>query len=178
MENSIEYVVLVNEQNEQTGVAEKIEAHKNALLHRAFSVFIFNDKNELLLQKRADLKYHSGGLWTNTCCGHPRPNEDTTKAAQRRLAEEMGISTDLTTINSFIYHAKLNNDLIEHELDFILFGKINQIPLINLEEVQDWRYISFTNLLAQLKANPENYTAWFKIYCERYLKNIEQMFNT
>ena len=123
-----EEVILVNEADEQIGVMEKMEAHEKGLLHRAFSVFIFNDKGEMLLQQRALNKYHSGGLWTNACCSHPRPGEDTLQAAKRRLMEEMGIETSLTLKNSFTYKTAFENGLTEHEFDHIFIGTFNQEP--------------------------------------------------
>ena len=139
----MEKVILVDKTDHQIGEMEKQEAHIKGLLHRAFSIFIFNSKGEVLLQQRAFHKYHSGGLWTNTCCSHPRNGETTIQAANRRLMEEMGMSCVLTEEFSFIYKAKLDNDLYEHELDHVLFGTTDLLPQINKEEVADYKYSSF-----------------------------------
>ncbi|PWL24075.1 MAG: isopentenyl-diphosphate delta-isomerase [Fluviicola sp. XM-24bin1] len=159
----MEYVILVDENDQEIGQMEKMEAHEKALLHRAFSIFLFNDKNELLLQQRAHSKYHSGGLWTNTCCSHPRAGETVLEAANRRLMEEMGIEAEMQPEFSFIYRAELDNDLTEYELDHVVLGTFNGEPVINLEEVAAWKYVSMKEIEADMKANPENYTAWFRI---------------
>ena len=135
-------VVLVDSNDKAMGTMEKLEAHKKGLLHRAISVFIFNDKKELLLQRRAFDKYHSGGLWTNTCCSHPYPNEKIIDAANRRLEEEMGIITSLKKCFDFVYHAKLENDLIEHEYDHVFVGFSNQTPHLNLVEASSFKWLS------------------------------------
>ena len=142
---------------------EKQEAHVKGFLHRAFSIFIFNDKDEILLHQRAHHKYHSGGLWTNTCCSHPRPGENTLDAANRRLMEEMGMACALTKQFSFIYKAKLDNDLFEHELDHVFFGKSSKKPVLNKKEVADYKYLSIKAIQQDLIYNPQRYTAWFKI---------------
>lgn len=159
----MENVILVNEKDEIIGEMEKMEAHYKGLLHRAFSVFIFNDKNEMLLQKRASSKYHSGGLWSNTCCSHPRMGETEVAAGERRLEEELGFSVKLTNVFSFIYKAELDNQLTEHELDHVLVGDYNKAPVPNPEEVEDWKYVSISWLEMDLKANPGAYTVWFKV---------------
>ena len=159
----MEYVILVDENDQEIGQMEKMEAHEKALLHRAFSIFLFNDKNELLLQQRAHSKYHSGGLWTNTCCSHPRAGETVLEAANRRLMEEMGIEAEMQPEFSFIYRAELDNDLTEYELDHVVLGTFNGEPVINPEEVAAWKYVSRKEIEADMKANPENYTAWFRI---------------
>ena len=138
-----ENVVLVDTKDCELGVMEKMEAHEKGLLHRAFSVFIFNDKNQLLLQQRAFSKYHSGGLWTNTCCSHPRKGETYKEGAHRRLLEEMGMTCDLEKVLDFIYKAKLDNNLTEHELDHVFVGYCNSNPEINLEEVMIYRFVLF-----------------------------------
>ena len=155
-------VILVGEQDNQIGEEEKIKAHKEAKLHRAFSVLVFNRKGELLLQKRAKTKYHSPGLWTNTCCSHPRPGEDLIKEARKRLEEEMGFECSLKESFSFIYKAKLG-DLTEHEFDHVLLGKFSGKPKPNKEEVGDWKWMNFNDLEKDIKQNPEKYTPWFKI---------------
>lgn len=156
-------VILVNEQDQEIGTMPKLEAHQKGLLHRAFSVFIFNTQGELLLQQRAFDKYHSAGLWSNTCCSHPYIDENILTAANRRLHEEMGIATDLQEIHSFIYHEALDNDLIEHEFDHVLIGMTDDMPKINTNEVADFQYISLENLQIDMELNPEKYTVWFKI---------------
>lgn len=162
-----EYVILVDENDNEIGVMEKMKAHQEGVLHRAFSVFIFNDKEELLLQQRAITKYHSGGLWTNTCCSHPRPNETIKDAAHRRLFEEMGMSCELTIKTNFIYKSPFENGLTEHELDYVLVGHINQNPHINKEEVESYKWMTVSDIKRELKKNPSSYTTWFKIAMEK-----------
>lgn len=159
----MEKVILVDKNDRQVGLMEKQEAHIKGLLHRAFSVFIFNTKNELLLQKRANQKYHSGGLWTNTCCSHPRDKESTIDAAYRRLNEEMGMTCDLELKFNFIYKAKLDNNLYEHELDHVFFGFSDTIPKINKKEVCAFDYKTLEFLKKDIIMSPNNYTEWFKI---------------
>ena len=166
----MEKVILVDKTDHQIGEMEKQEAHIKGLLHRAFSIFIFNSKGEVLLQQRAFHKYHSGGLWTNTCCSHPRNGETTIQAANRRLKEEMGMSCALTEEFTFIYKAKLDNDLYEHELDHVLFGTTDLLPQINKEEVAGYKYSSFQDIQQEMKHYPEKYTAWFKICFDEVIK--------
>ena len=158
-----EMVVLVDEQDNELGVMEKMEAHKTGSLHRAFSVFIFNGNDELMLQRRAVHKYHSGGLWTNTCCSHPRPHEAVMAAGNRRLQEEMGITAPLEQVFSFIYRADLDNNLTEHELDHVLVGRTERQPVINPDEVDSWKYMSMQDVRAAIDLTPESFTEWFKI---------------
>ena len=165
-------VILVDENDVPNGTMEKMEAHKKGELHRAFSVFIFNSKKELLLQRRAFHKYHSGGLWTNTCCSHPQPEENIKEAARKRLAEEMGIDCALQDVFHFIYKAKVNNELTEHELDHVLIGYSDENPQINKEEVAEWKFVPVIEILEGLKSHPEQYTAWFKIIFEKVLESI------
>ena len=167
-----QFCVLVDENDNQIGVEEKLLTHQKGLLHRAFSVFIFNDKNELLLQKRADVKYHSAGLWTNTCCSHPQPNESNVEAGERRLLEEMGFTTSVQPIFSFIYKAELENDLTEHELDHVLIGRYNELPVPNPDEVSECKFISLEDLKADLAENPENYTVWLKIILDNHFEQF------
>ena len=170
---SKENVILVDENDNQVGLMPKLEAHEKGLLHRAFSIFIFNSKYELLLQKRASSKYHSGGLWTNTCCSHPREGEDTSDAANRRLIEEMGIETSLRKVHDFIYKAELDNNLTEHEFDHVFYGVYNEDPVINKDEADDFKWIDMGLLNEDIKINGDNYTVWFKIafeYFYNYLK--------
>jgi len=163
----MEHVILVDKEDKPLGLMEKMEAHEKGLLHRAFSVFIFNEKNELLLQRRALSKYHSGGLWTNTCCSHPRENESVEQAAMRRLNEEMGFDCEVKNIFSFVYKAVLDNELTEHELDHVLVGKYELTPVPNPEEVCDWKYINLKELEEDMEMNPDNYTIWFQLIFKR-----------
>ena len=162
-----EYVVLVDEQDQQVGIMEKMAAHIVPRLHRAFSIFIFNSKGELLLQQRAFSKYHSPGLWTNTCCSHPRNGESIDKAAERRLLEEMGLRCDIHEVFTFIYKAPVGLGLIEHEYDHVFFGQSDDIPVINTEEVESWKYMSLDDISSDMKVHPEQYTEWFKISFDR-----------
>ena len=167
-----EQVILVNELDEQIGLMPKMEAHEKALLHRAFSVFIFNDKNELMLQQRALTKYHSPGLWTNTCCSHQREGESNIEAGTRRLQEEMGFTTDLKDTISFIYKAPFENGLTEHEYDHILVGQYDEDPHPNPEEVNAWKWVSLEDVKEDMKVNPGVYTEWFKIIFDKYYNHI------
>jgi len=168
-----EKVILVNEKDEQIGLMEKIEAHEKALLHRAFSVFVYNDKNEVMLQQRALSKYHSPGLWTNTCCSHQREGESNIDAGKRRLMEEMGFTTELEETISFIYKAPFDNGLSEHEFDYILIGKYDGEPNINPDEVVAWKWMSLEAIKKDLQENPANYTAWFKIIFDKHYNTIK-----
>lgn len=159
----VEYVLLVDEQDNQIGVMEKMQAHKEALLHRAISVFIFNDKNEMLLQQRAAEKYHSPLLWTNACCSHPRPGEVLIDTAHRRLKEEMNMACNLSHQFSFIYKAVLEQGLTEHEYDHVFFGISNAVPEPNPAEVADWKYMHIADIEKDIQLNPESYTIWFKL---------------
>jgi len=167
-----ELLILVNAQDKQVGVQDKLSVHLEGLLHRAFSVFVFNSKSELLLQQRANGKYHSPGLWTNTCCSHPRPGESTLVACNRRLYEEMGMSTDLQFSFSFIYRFEFSNGLTEHEYDHVFIGRTDQVPEINLDEVQGWKYISIADLEKEISVKPELYTPWLKICMAELKENL------
>lgn len=156
-------VILVNINDEQEGVTGKMQAHTDGLLHRAFSVFIFNDKGEMLLQQRAIDKYHSGGLWTNACCSHPEPGEDTAKAAVRRLKEEMGFETRLEKAFDFIYKADFENGLTEHEFDHVFIGEYNGRINFAPDEVMDYSFKSMDEISRELKNQPMQYTAWFRL---------------
>lgn len=169
-----EQVILVNEKDEQIGLMAKMEAHEKALLHRAFSVFVFNDQNQLMIQQRALGKYHSPGLWTNTCCSHQRERESNIEAGKRRLQEEMGFTTELKDTISFIYKAPFDNGLTEHEFDHILVGHYNGEPVLNPEEAHAYKWIGLEELKEDMKNNPEDYTEWFKIIFDKYYKHIQQ----
>ena len=159
----MDYVVLVDENDRETGIMEKLQAHIEGRLHRAISVFLFNTKGALLLQRRALGKYHSAGLWTNTCCSHPKPGEATSAAAVRRLKEEMGIECSISEVHQFVYKAGFENGLTEYEFDHVFTGVTDQIPAPDPEEVMEWKYISKEALLQDMERNPEDYTAWFRI---------------
>ena len=167
-----EHVVLVNTLDQAQGTMEKMSAHKKGILHRAFSVFILNSKGELLLQQRAHHKYHSGGLWTNTCCSHPRNGETVIEAGVRRLQEEMGMKCQLAKGFDFIYRSELDGGLVEHEFDHVLFGRSDVPPVPNPEEVCDYKYISFTHMRAEMAAHPEDFTTWFRICFERAAEHL------
>lgn len=174
--SSQEFVILIDKQDQEIGVMEKMEAHEKGLLHRAFSLFVFNDKQEMLLQRRALTKYHSGGLWTNACCSHPRPNEALIDAVKRRVQEEMGFSCLPQASFSFIYRAELEHNLIEHELDHVFFATYNDAPNINLDEVCEWKYVSVNAIRQEMSEKPELFTAWFKIVFEDVMKHFEKAF--
>ena len=169
-----EFVVLVDQNDQKLGLMEKQQAHVAGLLHRAFSVFIFNSKGELMIQQRAASKYHSPTLWTNTCCSHPRDNETYEQAAHRRLEEEMGFDCELEYKFNFIYKAHLENDLIEHELDHVFIGTFDNEPKLNPDEVMAYRWVELDDLKKDMEKNPQNYTAWFKIIFEHYVSYIEE----
>lgn len=169
-----ELVVLVNENNEKIGLMPKLEAHQKALLHRAFSVFILNDKNELMLQQRAADKYHSPLLWANTCCSHQREGETNIEAGNRRLQEEMGFNTQLKELFSFIYKAPFDNGLTEHELDHVMIGYYNQEPTINPDEVEAWKWMDIDEVRKDIQQNPDIYTAWFKIIFNEFYHYLEE----
>jgi isopentenyl-diphosphate delta-isomerase len=165
-------VILVDEKDNEIGTEEKLKAHQDGgKLHRAFSVFVFNDKGEMMLQKRAKSKYHFGGLWTNTCCSHPQPGETAEETAHKKLQQEMGFDTRLVEAFTFIYKAEHENGLTEHELDHVLIGIFNGEPKPNPEEADEWKWISKEDLQKDVKENPDNYTPWFKISLERVLEN-------
>lgn len=167
MTNNQQLLILVDENDHQTGTAEKLEAHKKPLLHRAISVLICNSKGEWLLHRRALGKYHSNGLWTNAACSHPYPGESNLNAAARRLKEEMGIQCALNEIFSFVYYAQLDSGLTEHEFDHVFCGITDSIPQPDPAEVMDWKFMAYNDLLADIEQNPENYTVWFKIIIEK-----------
>jgi isopentenyl-diphosphate delta-isomerase len=170
----IEKVILVDTNDEPIGLMEKMAAHEQALLHRAFSVFVLNDKNEVMLQQRASHKYHSPLLWTNTCCSHQRPGESNIQAGKRRLEEEMGFKTELKELFHFIYKAPFDNGLTEHELDHVMIGYSNQEPIINPEEVESWKWMKIESIKKDMDIHPEIYTIWFKIIFDKFYHYLEE----
>ena len=164
-------LILVDEHDNPVGYAPKLATHENGgRLHRAFSIFIFNSAGDLLLQQRASGKYHFGGLWTNTCCSHPRRGETTIDAAHQRLRHELGFDTELTEKLSFVYRAAdPASGLTEHEFDHVFVGRFDGVPTPNPEEVGDWKWVRPDELLADIKAHPASYTPWFKLVVERVL---------
>ena len=169
-----EKVLLVDTQDRVLGTMPKLEAHQKGVLHRAFSVFILNRQNALMLQQRAWDKYHSPGLWTNTCCSHQREGEDSLTAGKRRLQEEMGLEAPLTPLFTFIYKAPFDNGLTEHELDHVLLGYSEQSPNPNPQEVADWQWMPLEEVQQRLTEQPEQFTVWFKIIFERFYAHIKQ----
>ena len=168
-----EQVILVNEKDEPIGLMHKMEAHDKAILHRAFSVFILNDNNEVMLQQRAQHKYHSPLLWTNTCCSHQRAGETNIQAGKRRLYEEMGFEVDLKELFHFIYKAPFDNGLTEHELDHVMIGYSNSEPFINPEEVASWKWMKIEAIKDDMIQNPAEYTVWFKIIFDEFYHYLE-----
>lgn len=168
----MEHVVLVDEQDTQIGIMEKMAAHIVPRLHRAFSIFIFNSKGEMLLQQRALTKYHSPGLWTNTCCSHPRNGESLEQATARRLKEEMGLTCDMHEVFTFIYKAPVGLGLVEHEYDHVWFGTTDDTPVVNAEEVASFKYMSLDEIASDMEAHPECYTEWFKISFEEVREHL------
>lgn len=169
----VDYVILVNKIDQPLGAMEKMEAHEKGVLHRAFSIFIFNSANKLLLQKRAEEKYHSAGLWSNTVCSHPRTNEKLEDAAHRRIVEEMGFDCKFEEAFSFIYKANVGNGLIEHELDHVFIGQSDTMPVPDPEEISEYKYVDFAWLYNDVQDNPQNYTVWFRIA----LKEVKKYFD-
>lgn len=169
-----ENVILVNQNDEQIGLMPKLEAHEKAVLHRAFSVFVLNNKNELMLQQRAKHKYHSPLLWTNTCCSHQRDGETNLQAGNRRLYEEMGFGTKLKELFHFIYKAPFDNGLTEHELDHVMIGYYDEAPKTNPEEVENWKWMPIEEVRKDMQLHPEVYTVWFKIIFDKFYHYIEE----
>lgn len=167
----MEQVILVDTKDNEKGVMEKLEAHHKGALHRAFSVLLFNPKGELLIQRRADHKYHSAGLWSNTCCSHPRPKENNTHAVTRRLGEEMGLRAETSHLYSFIYKYEFNSSMIEHELDHVFIGETSHKPQLNPDEASDWRWISWNELRNEIEDNESSYTFWFKQILAHLMNN-------
>lgn len=168
-----EQVILVDTNDQPIGLMPKLEAHQKAVLHRAFSVFILNEKNQVMLQQRAHHKYHSPLLWTNTCCSHQRAGETNLQAGKRRLQEEMGIETELKELFHFIYKAPFDNGLTEHELDHVMVGYYEHTPQINPEEVESWKWMHIEEIRQDLQQNPDLYTVWFKIIFDEFYHYLE-----
>lgn len=162
-----EQIILVDQNDAQIGTMGKLETHEEGILHRAFSIIVKNSKGEMMLQKRAIGKYHSGGLWTNTCCGHPRAGEDLVPAVHRRLKEEMGFDCELKEILSFAYDVRLDKGLKENEFLHVFIGEYNKAPILNIEEADDWKWITMNELKTDIVKNPNNYTYWFKVVLEK-----------
>jgi isopentenyl-diphosphate delta-isomerase len=169
-----ENVILVNERDEPIGLMPKMEAHEKAVLHRAFSVFVLNSKNEIMLQQRAHHKYHSPLLWTNTCCSHQREGETNIQAGNRRLFEEMGFQTELKELFHFIYKAPFDNGLTEHELDHVMIGYYNEAPSINPDEVEAWKWMPIEAVKADIQNHPDLYTIWFQIIFDQFYHFLEE----
>jgi isopentenyl-diphosphate Delta-isomerase len=170
---SEERIILVDDHDRQLGVMEKLEAHERGALHRAFSVFLYTSDGRVVLQRRARGKYHSGGLWTNACCGHPRPGEEVREAAQRRLFEEMGIRCELQFRFEFQYRAALDNGLVEHEIDHVFTGVFDGTPVIDPDEVESWSALSMEELRERVRREPDTFTAWFPLVLSRVCALLE-----
>jgi isopentenyl-diphosphate Delta-isomerase len=170
-------VILVDTHDTPIGEMEKMAAHQKGVLHRALSVLVFNSKGDVLLQQRAFSKYHTPGFWSNTCCSHPRPGEDSLKAATRRLSEEMGFTTQLKKTFDFIYKAHFENGLTEHEYDHVFFGTFNGNPVINPEEANDYKWIKPLDLMEDMRSKPEIYTVWFRIIMEKMEERFPELFS-
>ena len=169
-----EKVILVDKNDNQIGLMPKMEAHINGVLHRAFSIIIFNSDGKILLQKRASTKYHTPNLWSNTCCSHQREGEDNIKAGKRRLDEEMGFVTELYNFDKFVYKVKFANGLTEHENDHLMLGVYDGDPKPNPKEVDEWKWIDIDNLYIDMKTNPDSYTAWFRIIMNNYYESLKK----
>ncbi len=170
----MDYVILVDSQDNELGVMEKLEAHEKGVLHRAFSIFLFNSKGEMLIQQRAMSKYHSPGLWTNACCSHPAPAETILDAGKRRLQEELGLSTVLVDAFKFEYRETFDNALTEHELDHVLVGYTDDSPILNSDEAKDYRWVDMSDLLVEISLNPELFTVWFKIILTEHIEKLQK----
>jgi isopentenyl-diphosphate delta-isomerase len=168
-----EELILVNEDDQMVGVGEKLQTHLIGALHRAFSAYIFNSAGQLLLQKRSSTKYHSQGLWSNTCCGHPRPGESIKEASRRRLREEMGFDCELKEVFEFIYHVKLNNGLYEHEYDHVVVGTFDGHPTPNRDELDEWKWVDPMTIKVDIEEHPEEYTHWFRISLHELCRLIQ-----
>lgn len=173
---NMENVILVDAYDNPVGEMEKLSAHSKGELHRALSVLIFNSKGEMLLQQRALSKYHTPGLWSNTCCSHPRPGEDSLEAASRRLGEEMGFVVPLKKSFDFIYKAHFDNGLTEHEFDHVFFGTFDGEPHLNPQEAHDFKWMKPVDLLEHIRSEPELYTVWFRIIIEKTAERFPELF--
>jgi len=171
--SDMEKVILVDSEDNQIGEEEKLKAHRKGLLHRAFSVFVFNSKNEMMIQKRLISKYHSGGLWSNTCCGHPKVGEEIDKAATRRLREEMGFRSELREVFTFKYKVGFENGLFEHEIDHVFIGRYDGEAVCNPKEVENWKWIGLGEIKDEIEKHPEKYSFWLKSVCERVISLVE-----
>lgn len=174
MKRKIAKVILVDVFDQEVGSMEKMEAHEKGLLHRAFSVFVFDKDNRLLMQKRASHKYHSGGLWTNTCCSHPEPNESVYHASKRRLMEEMGFTCDVESLFEFVYHVPLDKGLTEHEYDHVMIGHYDGFVIPNKDEVEDFSWMGMNEIEQNISQNPEQFTVWFKLIFPRMMEYVER----
>lgn len=174
----MEKVILVDENDVPIGEMEKMQAHEEGLLHRALSIIVFNSKGEMLIQQRALAKYHTPGLWSNTCCSHPRPGENGLDAATRRLREEMGFEANLEKKLDFIYKAHFDNGLIEHEFDHVFFGTYDGVPVINPEEAHDYKWIEVPRLIEDMQNKPEKYTIWFRIIMKEIETRIPELYES
>ena len=170
-----EYVILVDENDRQTGTCEKLEAHQRGLMHRAFSIFLFNKNGDFLLQQRANEKYHTPGLWSNTCCSHPRPDEEMEEALERKLFQEMGIHSLVEKVFDFAYRADFENGLVENEVDHVYFGEYNDSPNPNPSEIQSWKYSSFEEIKEEIAKHEASFTPWFKLVFERVNEHYKKM---
>jgi len=168
-----EHVILVDANDREIGTEEKLAAHRRGVLHRAFSAFVFHPDGRMLLQRRALRKYHSAGLWSNTCCSHPRPGETVLDAARRRMVEEMGVSVDLEHAFSFTYRANLERDLVEHEFDHVLVGRSDDAPSPAAEEVADWRWVGINEIRNQINESPDDFTVWFRLAFDRVVDVLD-----
>ena len=173
-----ELLILVDENDNEIGLKDKLSTHREGLLHRAFSIFIFNSKNELLLQQRADEKYHSGGLWSNTCCSHPNNKEKLAETVSRRLKEEMGIESDTEFQFKFLYQTPFKNGLKEHELDYVYFGRSDEEPTLNPSEVKNWKYQPLEKLSEDVSLNPDNYSVWLKTCLPQVITHFNKNINS
>jgi isopentenyl-diphosphate delta-isomerase len=174
--NMKQEVILVDENDTELGVADKLDAHKKGLLHRAFSVFVFNSRGEMLLQQRAFSKYHSPGLWTNACCSHPAPGEELEEAVERRLREEIGLTVPAKRLFDFIYYAHLDHGLTEHELDHVYVAETDDTPFINPEEVNAIKYADLAALESEITAHPYRFTVWFRILFPKIKETRQNLF--
>ena len=175
MSFSKDHVIVVNERDEWLGTMEKLAAHEEGVLHRAFSVFILNENNELLLQQRADGKYHSGGLWSNTCCSHPMPGESTKSAAHRRLKEEMGFDCELQPLFHLRYRSDVGSNLIENEYDHIFCGSYNGAIHLNPEEVKSYKYVTLEAVSKWMAEQPQLFTEWFHLALPQFISNLKEL---